>query len=282
MDLKLYTTTISDKINSLPAPIIITIKIIVIILLAVLIAKLGSFIIKKAYHKQKTIRFGIESKKITTMVTLLVSVYKYTIYIIAIVVILTDVLKLTSVLATAGIGGIALGFGAQSLIRDMISGFFIVMEDQYVIGDTISIDTMTGTVEGLELRITRLRNINGDLYIIPNGEIKRVTNHTRGNKAIIVDIPVSYNTNINKVLEIIEIVCIKVKNEMETITEEPKILGITELGKDMLNIRVMGKALPNEQGIIERRIRLEIKEEFDKAGLAFYDKNKFIISEILE
>jgi moderate conductance mechanosensitive channel len=268
MDFKIFEK-FSEKLNSLPEAITVSIEIIGIIVVSMLIVKIGSFIIKKAFLKQEAIRFGFENKKVKTMVTLLVSVYKYTIYIIAFVIILTDIFKLRSVLATAGIGGIALGLGAQSLIKDIISGFFIVMEDQYSIGDLISIDNLMGTVEKLELRVTRLRNANGDQHIIPNGDIKRVTNHTRGNKAIIVDIPISYKTDINKALEIIGRVCSMVKDEISTITEDPIVLGVTELSKDVLNIRVMGKALPNEQGTVERRIRLLIKEEFDKENLTF-------------
>jgi moderate conductance mechanosensitive channel len=245
----------------------------------VLIVKIGSFIIKKAFHKQRSFKYAIESKKIDTIATLSVSIYRYTVYIIAIVIILTDIFKLTSVLAAAGIGGIAIGLGAQSLIKDIISGFFIVSEDQYVVGDLITIEDMTGTVEDLELRLTRLRNFNGDLYIIPNGEIKKVTNHTRGNKAVIVDIPVSYSTDTGKAIEIVKNICNTVKEEFDTITEEPKVLGITERGKDMLNIRVIGKTLPNEQWVVERRIRILIKEEFDKANILFYDKNKLTLKD---
>ena len=132
MDLNLFITKLMDNIKNLPGPLTVVIEIIGIIIISILIAKIGSFIIKKTFLKKKIIRFGIDSKKIITMVTLLISVYKYAIYIIAFVIILTDVFKFTSVLATAGIGGIAVGLGAQSLIKDIISGFFIVMEDQYV------------------------------------------------------------------------------------------------------------------------------------------------------
>jgi moderate conductance mechanosensitive channel len=279
MNLSDFTKDIVEKFDNLPEPLTSTIKIIGIIILSILIAKVGSYIIKKTFQKQKSFKFGIGSKKIDTMSTLTVSVFKYSVYIMAIVIILTNVFQLTSILAAAGIGGLAIGLGAQSLIKDIISGFFIVMEDQFVVGDLITIDNMTGAVEDLELRVTRLRNFNGDLYIVPNGEIKRVTNHTRGNKAILVDIPVSYSTDIGKAIEIVKSICTTVMEEFDTITEEPKVLGITELGKDMINIRVMGKTLPNEQWIVERRIRLLIKEEFDKANVMFYDKNRFILKD---
>jgi small conductance mechanosensitive channel len=147
------------------------------------------------------------------------------------------------------------------------------MEDQYVVGDMISVDDMKGTVEKLELRVTKLRSFNGDLYIVPNGEIRKLTNHTRGNKAVIVDVPLAYSADINKAIEIASEVCLRVKEEYETIVDDPKVLGITELGKESLNLRIMATALPNEQWEIERRIRKLIKEEFSKENIKFYDKN---------
>lgn len=162
-------------------PVIMIFKIICIILLSILIARIGSFIIKKVFDKQKFLKKRKkDDKKLDTMASLLTSVFRYTVYIISIITILVDTFKLNSILAAAGIGGVAIGLGAQTFIRDIISGFFIVMEDHYAVGDTITVENMTGTVEAMELRITKLRGANGDLYIIPNSEIKKVTNHSRG------------------------------------------------------------------------------------------------------
>jgi small conductance mechanosensitive channel len=151
------------------------------------------------------------------MATLLNSVLKYTIYIIAALTIMTNIfgIKAEAIIVPAGIGGVVLGFGAQSLIKDVISGFFILLENQFSVGDTITIENMNGTVEEIELRITKIRNFNGDLYIIPNGEIKRVTNHTRGNKGAIVDVPVEYREDTSKIMETAKKVCDQIKKEFD-------------------------------------------------------------------
>jgi len=262
-----------DFMGAFYSPVIAVIKVILILVLSAVIIKTGSFIIKKIFEKRKSFRLEIDKKKIDTMATLTMSIFKYGVYIMAGVIILTDVFKLTSVLAAAGIGGIAIGFGAQSLIKDVISGFFIVMEDQFAVGDLITIDNMNGTVEQMELRVTKLRNFNGDLYIIPNGEIKKVINHTRGNKAVIVDIPIAYSADITKAIEAAERVCTQVSGEFKTIVEQPKVLGITELGKENLNLRIDARTIPNEQWEVERRIRKLIKEEFSNIGISFFDRS---------
>ncbi|HZK70742.1 MAG TPA: mechanosensitive ion channel domain-containing protein, partial [Clostridia bacterium] len=206
----------------------IIIKAFAVIILSIIFVKIGSIIINKAFEKQKKFRFSISSRKLNTLSALVIRVLKYGVYIIAGVIILSDLFNVKSVLAAAGIGGVALGFGAQSLVRDVISGFFIIIEDQFAVGDMITIDEMTGTVEQIELRISRIRNSNGDLHIIPNGEIKKVTNHSRGNKAAIIDIPIAYSSNMNKVLEIASRICEEFKYQDDVIIEAPKVVGITE------------------------------------------------------
>jgi len=251
--------------------------ILLIILASVVIVRIGSFIIRKLFEKQKALKHNINEKKVDTATTLVISMFKYAVYILAGVIILSDKLGLKSVLATAGIGGIAIGLGAQSLISDVLSGFFIVMEDQYVVGDMITIDDLTGTVEQLELRVTKLRNFNGDLYIIPNSQIKKVINHTRGNKAVIVDIPLAYSSDINKAFETVNRVCNMVKGQFDTFTEEPKLLGITNMDKTGMVMRVIAKTFPNKQWEVERAIRKLVKEEFEKQGLEFFDRTRIVM-----
>lgn len=261
-----------DFLGSFYNPVFKLGKVILIVVVAVLIARVGKILIRKFFEKQKNFKFKMSDKKLDTMATLIASVFKYVIYIWAVLMILSDILNLKSVLAAAGVGGVAIGLGAQSLIKDTISGFFILLEDQFAVGDLITIDTMTGTVEHMELRVTRLKSFNGDTYIIPNGEIKRVTNHTRDNKMAIVDIPVAYSASLEKVYEIARQVCEEVNEELSVFTEPPSILGITELGKQSINLRITARTYPNEQWEVERRIRMKIKEAFEKAGLEFYDR----------
>ncbi len=278
---EIWTGT-KEFVLKLPNPVMMILKIIIIFIIAILVVKIGSFIIKKAFARKKSLRSGIASRKMETIESLMNSIFRYTVYILAGIIILVDVLNLKSVLAAAGIGGIALGLGAQSLIKDVISGFFIAIEDQYVVGDMISVDTMTGNVERMELRVTRLRNFNGDLYIIPNGEIRKITNHTRGNKTVIVDIPLAYSTDISRAFEVANEICERVRQEFNTIVEAPTVLGITDMGKDSMNLRIIAKTFPNEQWEVERRIRRLVKEEFDKENLGFFDRNKIVAGENIQ
>ncbi len=270
------TELMQETLGDFYGPAVIIFKIILIIAIASFIVKIGTAVIKKVFNKQKGLKIKLSDKRVDTMCTISISVFKYTVYIAAILFVLVDIFNMTSVLAAAGVGGVAIGFGAQSFIKDTISGFFIILEDQYSVGDVITIDSMTGTVEDMELRVTRLKNANGDLCIIPNGEIKRVVNHTRDNKQVLVDIPIAYTANIEKVSEIAQSVCDKVKEEFDVLTDKPEFLGITSFAERSMNLRIVAKTKPNEQWAVERRIRMLIKQGFDDAGIQFYDRNNII------
>ena len=247
----------------------IIIKAFAVIILSIIFVKIGSIIIIKAFEKQKKFRFSISSRKLNTLSALVIRVLKYGVYIIAGVIILSDLFNVKSVLAAAGIGGVALGFGAQSLVRDVISGFFIIIEDQFAVGDMITIDEMTGTVEQIELRISRIRNSNGDLHIIPNGEIKKVTNHSRGNKAAIIDIPIAYSMDMNKAFEIVSRICEDFEYQDDVIIEAPKVVGITEMSKEGMILRIMATTLPDDQWAVELELRKNINDEFIKNNIQF-------------
>jgi small conductance mechanosensitive channel len=274
--LKKLEDILMDSLGVFYTPVIKVLEIILTFIIAAVVIKLGRYLIRKFFEKQKQFKFKLDDKRLDTMCTLLISLFKYAVYIGAIIVSLSDILDLKAVLAAAGVGGVAIGLGAQSLIKDTISGFFILLEDQFAVGDLITIDNMTGTVERMELRVTRLKSYTGDLYIIPNGEIKRVINHTRDNKMVVVDVPVAYSSNIAKVNDIAQTVCDEVKGEFSVFTEEPTVLGITELSNNNMNLRIVAKTLPNEQWAVERRIRMKLKERFEENRLEFYDKTAFL------
>lgn len=267
---------LEDLLGDFYNPAMTLIKTVVVLIVAFALVKIGRVVIKKLFDKQKKLKFKIDDKRIDTISTLTISIFKYTVYIGALLTILSGILDLKAILAAAGVGGVALGFGAQSLVKDTISGFFILLEDQYAVGDTVTIEGLTGTVEHMELRVTRLKNFTGDLYIIPNGEIRKVINHTRDNKLVIVDIPIAYSSNMAKVNEIAKKVCDEVKEKFDKFTEDPSILGITSLGEQSMNLRITARTLPNEQWEIERHIRFKIKEEFEKNGLEFFDRTRLI------
>lgn len=246
-------------------------KALLVILLAIVMVKVGSFVIRKIFGKQRLFRQTTDMRKFNTMSTLLVSVFRYFIYIVAGIVILSDIFDVTSVLAAAGVGGIAVGFGAQGLIKDVIAGFFVVMEDQYSVGELITIGNMTGTVEEIGLRMTRLRSFNGDLHIIPNGEVKSITNHARGNRTVLVDIPLSYSVDTSKAFATAEKACALLKDEFPQILEGPSVLGITGMEREGMNLRIMAKTPQDIQWEVERRIRAVVKEEFTREGIRFFE-----------
>src|SRR5690606_35032709 len=157
---------------------------------------------------------------------------KYVLYFIGTVIIL-DMFNIntSSILATAGIGGLAIGFGAQSLVKDVITGFFILFEDQFSVGDYVKIDSYEGIVEELGVRVTKLRDFSGELHIIPNGNINTVTNKARGAMRALVKVSIAYEEDIDRAIKILDGVCNRLKQSNKSIEEGPTILGVSDLGE---------------------------------------------------
>ncbi len=254
---------------------------VLVLILSILAIKFGSVAIKKFFDKQRQFKYSLDSKRTDTLSTLCESILKYTVYFIASVTILKSVfgIETTTIITAAGVGGLAIGFGAQGLVKDVITGFFILLEDQFAVGDMITIDGMMGTVEEMGLRITKIRHFAGDLYIIPNGEIQKVTNHTRGQKGAIVDVTVAYEENIDKVFEVLNETCLKAGTEIDSIVEGPTVLGVTDLGDSGVNIRVFARTVAGQQWAVERELRKIIKDTFDKKGIEIPYKKVVIIDQ---
>jgi moderate conductance mechanosensitive channel len=179
-------------------------------------------------------------------------------------------LDLGPLIAGAGIVGVAIGFGSQNLVRDFISGIFMLMEDQYGVGDVVDAGPATGTVEGVGLRTTRLRDVNGTLWHIPNGEIRRVGNRSQGWARALVDVEVAYSTDIDDTTRTIE----QVANDLYAdphwaprILETPEVWGVEELGPDGIRVRLVAKTRPLEQWKVARELRARLKVAFDQAGI---------------
>ncbi len=277
MDLKLIWTEVYKSVVSyIPELLWKLFLVAVIILASVAITRIGRNIIARLIQRQKGFKFYGDGKRLDTLSTILGSMLIYTVYFVAAVTILTNVLNLfdiNTILTAAGIGGIALGFGAQSLVRDVISGFFILAENQFAVGDVVAIGGMVGTVEEMELRVTRIRNYNGELYIIPNGEIKVVTNHTRGNRLAVVDTRIPYEIDIEKANEVVDKACKLLEQESEVLAEAPQVIGVTELRETYYVVRATAKTMGAEHWAVERELRKKIiacfEEENIKLGIAF-------------
>lgn len=176
--------------------------------------------------------------------------------------------NLAPLLAGAGVVGIALGFGAQSLVRDLLAGIFIIIEDQYGVSDIITIDAeVSGTVEAMSLRTTRLRAVDGTVWHIPNGEIRRVGNQSQLWSRALLDIEVAYDTPLGRAEEVIKRVADQLAAVEDDILEEPKVWGVESLGASGIVLRLVVKTTPSEQWRISRELRKLIKEAFDAEGI---------------
>lgn len=179
-------------------------------------------------------------------------------------------LDIGPLLASAGVVGVALGFGAQALIKDYLAGIFIILEDQYGVGDIVDVGPVVGTVEEITLRITRLRDVSGVVWYVRNGEILRVANKSQGWTMAIVDLPIAYNENIDRVRRIVEDVATAMDDDPaydDMLLGRPDFVGIEQVSGEAVFVRVLAKAAPDQQHAVQREIRERIKVAFDKAGV---------------
>ena len=190
---------------------------------------------------------------------------------IALLMVLSELgIDIAPLIAGAGVVGVALGFGAQSLVKDFLSGMFMLMEDQYGVGDIIDVGEASGTVEQVTLRVTTLRDVEGTVWYVPNGEIRRVGNLSQLWSRIVLDVEVAYDTDI----ETASAVIIGVAEEEwrrqrpgATIIERPELWGLERFGPSAIVIRLAVKTRPGEQWAAARALRARLKAAFDEAGI---------------
>lgn len=253
--------------------------IIIILVIVLLIIKFGNKLIDEIVKKQSEInsKFALNEKRINTIGTLLKSILKYSAYFIGVLLVIAVIIGGPVPLAFASVGGVAIGLGAQSFVKDLINGVFILFEEQYSVGDYVTIDKYTGTVESIEIRTTTLREFSGVYHIIPNGTITVVSNHSKGNMLINVLVEIAYEENIDKAMAVIEETCEKFAAANEDVTKVPIVRGITELGDSGVTIKVFGEAKPMTQWRVEAELRKTIKEALDEAGIEIpYNKLQVI------
>lgn len=218
------------------------------------------------------------AQRAKTMGDVLGSIVTAIIWGIAVLVALGEIgINLAPLLAGAGVLGLALGFGAQSLVRDFLAGFFMLVEDQFGVGDVIDVGGVvgsekgvSGTVEGVSLRTTRIRDVEGIVWHIPNGEVKRVGNKSQQWSRAVLDIPVDYNTDISKATTVIKETADAMWHDdawNEAILAEPEVWGVEELTPSSVKIRLVVQTLPLEQWRVARELRARLKKAFDAAGI---------------
>ena len=220
-------------------------------------ARLG----RSARHAQRARTMGSLLKSIITTIVIAV---------IATMILSEIGVNIAPIIASAGIIGIALGFGAQSLVSDYLAGMFMIVEDQYGVGDEIDLGEAIGTVEAVTLRVTRLRDINGTVWYVRNGEILRVGNMSQNWSRTVLDVRVSYEEDLVKVRRVLQDVAHDLWDDDDfkgRVIDEPEVWGVQDLGHDSVLVRIALKTAPAEQWAVAREMRQRIKARFDHEGI---------------
>lgn len=240
----------------------VLIRIILIIVVTRLVLIVINRFIDHVMNDKRSRQLKLRTKRVKTMGRLLKNTASYILNFIAILLILGEFnIELAPLLAGAGVIGLAIGFGAQSLVKDIITGFFIVLEDQFSVGDVIQTRDFKGTVELIGLRATRIRNWTGEVHIIPNGSINEVTNFSVNPLLAVIDITAAYDNTIEEMMALIRSVLNQISDP--NVTATPEVLGIQTLAVNQMTIRITARCKPNTTGEVTRLINTEVKKAFE-------------------
>jgi len=211
-------------------------------------------------------------QRMRTIGSMLRYVATITVWTVAVLMALAELgISIGPLIAGAGVVGIAIGFGAQSLVKDFVSGLFMLLEDQYGVGDVVDLGEASGTVERVTLRVTTVRGLDGTVWYVPNGQIARVGNQSQRWSRIVLDIEVPYHTDLDLASTIIKRVADELWKEGlpgATIIEEPELWGVEDIAPTAVVLRLAVKTRPGEQWAVGRALRARLKAAFDEAGIA--------------
>lgn len=266
----------SDFVANTVEFLIVPVKIVLILLAALLLGRLAGRAVRKfvrtGYHRTPVGTPSVRAEqRAHTVGDAAASLARGLIMSVAVLVVLDQLgLNLAPLLAGAGIAGLAIGFGAQSLVRDFLSGFFVLIEDQYGVGDVITLGESTGTVEDVSLRVTRLRSVDGTVWFVPNGEIRRVGNSSMEWSRALLDVQVSYESDI----ETASVAVLEEANAMyadaqwsDGILEPPELWGVQAIDPNGVTIRLVVKTAPRAQFTIARELRGRIVKRLRQEGV---------------
>jgi small-conductance mechanosensitive channel len=217
--------------------------------------------VANARHVQRTQTMGALLRSITTLVVGGIT---------ALTVLSLIGIPLGPMLASASVGGVALAFGAQSLVKDFLSGVFMIVEDQYGVGDVIDTGEVVGTVENVSLRVTQLRDAGGMTWYVRNGEIVRVGNKTQGWSTATVDVPIAYDQDVERAIRVIrDVVGLMDDDEAwsDVLLGEPEVVGVESISNGAVTIRIVAKTVANQQYGLQREMRERVKRALDAAGV---------------
>ncbi|HZG61267.1 MAG TPA: mechanosensitive ion channel family protein [Anoxybacillus sp.] len=243
---------------------IIILKLLAIYIVYITIKKLGMKLIHHSFERIKEHQ-NISNGRSRTLQSLISNIFSYTLaFIFAVMILQTFNIKATAILAGAGVVGLAVGFGAQGLVSDVVTGFFLLLEKQLDVGDYVTTGNFSGIVESIGLRTTQIRSFDGTLHYIPNRMITTLSNHSRGNMRALVDISIPYEQNIDEAIKTLQNTCNLLAKQEPKIIEGPNVLGVQNLGTSEVVIRVIAKTENMAQWEIERKLRKALKEALDE------------------
>ncbi|MDD2256087.1 MAG: mechanosensitive ion channel family protein [Bacteroidales bacterium] len=251
------------------------IKIAVIVIAAILIKSIAKKsiqrIVKAATHSDRPGTDEGEIKRMNTIVRIFSWTVSVLITVLAFMMIAQEFgIQIAPLLASAGIVGVAIGFGGQYLVRDVITGFFLIFENQYRIGDVVNMEGLGGVVEDISLRVTTLRDMNGTVHYIPHGEIKKVSNLSKQFAKVNLNVGVSYRTDLNKLIEVINRVGSELASDpnwKDLIDEAPAFLRVDSFDESAISVKIAGVTKPLQQWSVTGELRKRIKEAFDAEGI---------------
>ncbi|MFJ5718100.1 mechanosensitive ion channel family protein [Neobacillus sp. NPDC093127] len=252
-------------------------KIIAIIVIANILIRIGKVAIHNMFKIRNLSPLNTSVRREETLSKLLDNILSYVVYFIAFMMILSVLgIDVKALIAGAGVVGLAVGFGAQSLVKDVISGFFIIFEDQFSVGDQIRVGVLEGKVETIGLRTTKIKSGTGEVHILPNGSITQVTNFSLNNSVAMIDIAISSGEDIVRAEKVIGEALQTMPLKYEELTKAPELLGIQTMDPAEIVFRIVAETLPMKQFGVTRAIRKDIKLLLDENGIKAPDPRLYM------
>lgn len=243
-------------------------EVIFILVMAAIMVRIGKAVIRKVFEVRIKAPLRYSERRQNTLLKLLENIITYVVYFAAILAVLSAFsINVAGLIAGAGVMGLAIGFGAQNLVRDIITGFFIIFEDQFSVGDYVQIGSSQGTVQEIGLRTTKLKGINGEIHILPNGTIVDVINYSLNNSIAIVDVSIPYESNIPKAEELIRKFLSGLPEKYEQFEKEPELLGVQNLAATEVIMRITAETKPMQHFAVARIIRRDLRIFLDQHGI---------------
>ncbi|MDN7245513.1 mechanosensitive ion channel family protein [Planococcus shenhongbingii] len=243
-------------------------KVMLIIVMSGIIVRVAKMLIRKTFAVRIKGPLKYNERRQQTMSKLLENIVSYAVYFMAIIAVLSAfTIDITGLIAGAGVLGLAIGFGAQNLVRDVITGFFIIFEDQFSVGDYVRIGQAEGTVEEIGLRTTKVKGFTGELFIFPNGNVTDVVNFSIHNSIAVVDVNISYESDIARVEGLIQEFLVDLPEKYEQIIKPPELLGVQNITTTEIIMRITAETLPMQHFAVSRGIRRDLKDYLDKKGV---------------